>query len=956
MRRILLNLFWCSFAFATTPTDSLTISDTTGSTQTNRPVTISRFFALSEIAAYPQAGLCTDSTCVSVSSWLSTQADVKTRWTGGSVQHAMVSFVVPSISANGSVYVTFRSQASGNNTGYLNGAGMLAFNESIPGAADGWNAQMEFTGSPSNVTLNLRTFVAALDFTAGKMQYWLQGAIVTQVIVEDASAALSADFGFGTYTCGTDNPCKSLHPMAVLTFWAGVAGVKVEFVTENEWTTKLQNQQYDLVLKTNNSSRALTQVYSQSAVYHTARARWRRTYWSGTAPGAIWVDYNLPYLTYSKAIPNYDTSITLTQAGICDELYMNATSTCSAPSYSSTRSSISWYASDQGTTLFSQTTLSGALMGAQWAKQLGSGGGVTGEVGPTSRWNTRYLYAMNSSLPHARELWLPFVGNADKVAEVPLHYRELDGTRYYDSAHTVSAFGRGLSADARPQLSTSDPNNTNAGSSITMDVDKITYIGTIDAGGWNGFQGISFVCTGLIACAGTPTTSAAHFQFDDWVPYLITGDWFYLGEIQQAAAWMLRIGSAGSAFNNYASGGSHQDWSIFNAMEGRGEAWGMLRLSHAYVASPDSTPEKTYFKQKLDYNLEAEEGSLNLTTGSYYHACTSSPFNGATETSKWCWSLKQKNRNDSYFATYDPNPLHFPFVLPKADSAGACLIDQAKSEVGTKFWMFSYYQLAMGLTASLYPSAVPAQQLMVQSAINDAGSNGWNPWLNGVYTHPGALVSTHQYPTTWANFYDEWINTTASGCDTDWPDGLNPRTLTSLNPTYNAVSVDVMAVGFEMGYNVMSRVAVSFGASVTTPEGNNGLTAYNWVKNTEMAGLDAGYAANPKWAILPRVAGTLPTITTTSPLTSGTVGVAYSLQFAATGDTPITWTYDAVPAGLTLSSTGLLSGTPTTAGTSIINVTATNAAGSAGPTGFSLAIGGAGVYSQATGRMTGTIK
>jgi hypothetical protein len=89
--------------------------------------------------------------------------------------------------------------------------------------------------------------------------------------------------------------------------------------------------------------------------------------------------------------------------------------------------------------------------------------------------------------------------------------------------------------------------------------------------------------------------------------------------------------------------------------------------------------------------------------------------------------------------------------------------------------------------------------------------------------------------------------------------------------------------------------------------------------------------------------------------------VAYSLQFAATGDTGgnctgCTWTYDAVPGGLTLTSGGLLSGIPTTAGTSTINVTATNAAGSAGPTGFSLAIGGAGVHSQATGRMTGTIK
>lgn len=86
--------------------------------------------------------------------------------------------------------------------------------------------------------------------------------------------------------------------------------------------------------------------------------------------------------------------------------------------------------------------------------------------------------------------------------------------------------------------------------------------------------------------------------------------------------------------------------------------------------------------------------------------------------------------------------------------------------------------------------------------------------------------------------------------------------------------------------------------------------------------------------------GTAPTLVTTSPLTVGTIGSAYSVQFAATGDTPITWTATGIPAGLSLSSGGLLSGTPTTAATSTIQVTATNAAGtqSGAPTGFSITV------------------
>ena len=63
-------------------------------------------------------------------------------------------------------------------------------------------------------------------------------------------------------------------------------------------------------------------------------------------------------------------------------------------------------------------------------------------------------------------------------------------------------------------------------------------------------------------------------------------------------------------------------------------------------------------------------------------------------------------------------------------------------------------------------------------------------------------------------------------------------------------------------------------------------------------------------------APTPPTITTTSPLASGTVGAAYSQTLTATdGTTPYSWsiTSGSLPTGLSLNSTGQISGTPTTA-------------------------------------------
>jgi len=73
---------------------------------------------------------------------------------------------------------------------------------------------------------------------------------------------------------------------------------------------------------------------------------------------------------------------------------------------------------------------------------------------------------------------------------------------------------------------------------------------------------------------------------------------------------------------------------------------------------------------------------------------------------------------------------------------------------------------------------------------------------------------------------------------------------------------------------------------------------------------------------------TAPAITTAS-LLSGTVGVPYSQTLAATGTAPITWSVEGtLPVGLTLAdATGVISGTPTTAGTANFTVKATNTAG-----------------------------
>lgn len=73
----------------------------------------------------------------------------------------------------------------------------------------------------------------------------------------------------------------------------------------------------------------------------------------------------------------------------------------------------------------------------------------------------------------------------------------------------------------------------------------------------------------------------------------------------------------------------------------------------------------------------------------------------------------------------------------------------------------------------------------------------------------------------------------------------------------------------------------------------------------------------------------IPSITTTV-LPTATMGQAYNLQLTATGGTPITWSYTGnLPEGVTISNTGLISGTPTTEGSFRFTLKASNSTGSA---------------------------
>src|SRR5262249_21466285 len=154
-----------------------------------------------------------------------------------------------------------------------------------------------------------------------------------------------------------------------------------------------------------------------------------------------------------------------------------------------------------------------------------------------------YLLSMD---PRERQVTF---ANADAGASVPLHYRD-------------KATDLPVSIDAHP----------------TICFSRISPMKPADA-------------LPAITKGDTPwTAQIAHHPSLSYVPYLISGDLFYLEEVMFWSNWVIANGDA-----NYREGAKGYVW----PNELRGAAWSLRTLGEAAVALPDGHPMKPYFNAKL---------------------------------------------------------------------------------------------------------------------------------------------------------------------------------------------------------------------------------------------------------------------------------------------------------------------------------------------------------------------
>jgi hypothetical protein len=905
------------FAVCGLADNSVTVTEMTGSTQTNRPFTISRVFAKGEIANYPRPSIGG----TELAQW---QTNVLSRWSDGSVKQALISFF-ETLPANGAANVLF---VNDSNPCYLGNqaacdaaaptqAQILGFDSSA------WDADIETTAAASTHTTDARVMLSN-----GSWRFWIKGPLANEVIVEDRTPAHTYDYGYkdarytrpcngcaigpsdtavsvldagdiaaetlpaaiqidaekmivssvntntnvltisargynpsgvitaarATTSPATGNPAaqltatdarvatqdtvvisgatgcwaaingtwsyvsvqridvntfdveanvssctgpltgavaysttsssasahawytnvlsldqpeswvaarnasyNSLHPIFVLTEYTGWAGVKVEYILENDWVDRQQDQKYSVVLK--NGPGLSNTVYSKASYLMASSSRWRKTYWSGSAPGNVNVDFNFAYMVSTKVIPNYDTSLAVQSSAVTAEYNK-------------------WLSSD------------GCDLGGhgEWQTEFDAVGGRP-DLGVFPLWTTLWLYTQNA------QMYADMMGNAACAPQINVHQREdmSGGTYWYDAAHTVSAFGHEISIySPRGAYSTLSP-----GLGSYSSVDDFPYpVANADGGGANWKPDVAH---------------QASFAF---IPYIVTGDWYWYEETLFWSIWDCLHDNSGATdgYGFLTQPGS----------EPRGLAWGLRNVAEAAFASPDAEPSAAVHKALLDNNIAYREGVFDITNGSFYNP---------SSTSQWYYGFHTISGGQQ-------DPLRILRQLGHYDTpVDTSSFDPTKTCGTGAPWQDHLNIVMNGVIEDMgFTEIDTLRKDEAALIVHEAADPAYNPYLAGAYhapaaTQDGICNGATPWIQTWGDMSAAWL----------------PSAVSAAQSTWNTEKGDG-----NFGYPNIARAAGSYATDVTDG-GISGSTAWTWLYAN--ANDTTALETDPQWAFLPRSSG-----------------------------------------------------------------------------------------------------
>lgn len=437
------------------------------------------------------------------------QMNVKATHKDGSVRHAIISGVVASLVAGASVDIPLVRAISKPQT---NPSPV----PTVPAKITITVAGVTYTATETNDTTHFSGFLAVDQLSSNVPFKDVNGVAHTD---------LTAQFSHRAYA---NSPSE-----------------RIDFTVEHTKAyTATSDITYDVQITVGTEVK-----YSKLGLVHTPCARWRKVFWSGVAP-SVHVKHDTKYLIDSKALPNWDYSLTISEtalAGYVDILRVNSF----------------------------EPMASGC-----WQYAMATTGGRP-DIGLAP---SIYVAAVLSMDKRAKDCML---AQADAAASWMSHRRD-DTGRILDVVHYSRATILGTIGDSRNPL--------------TGLYEKLPD--------WKTSSQMSH--------------DSSHQPAVAYIPYLLTGDYYYLEELQ---FWC--------NYNTYVSNPYYRSFEkgLVAPDQTRGQGWSIRTLAEAEYITPDNHPSKPIYVHLMNSNMEFyraqfTDGSNNELGAVTCGTCIEYPING----------------------------------------------------------------------------------------------------------------------------------------------------------------------------------------------------------------------------------------------------------------------------------------------------------------------------------------
>lgn len=470
---------------------NVSLESTSAAAQTNVPVTFGQVFVKGDVTPNTQLiGVLADGTTIAL------QVDAKATHPDGTLRHAVISAIIPQLAAGNNQTMSLSKT----------GASVKAQTTSPVALINaGFSAGV-------SVKIGAQTFTASADDLLKNANYttWLSGPVVNEWLV---SAPLKTAEGI-------EHP--HLSARFAIRSYSGAANARVDVTLENDWAYEPNpsNFTYDAIITVGGKT-----TYEKKALTHLHHARWRKLAWWGSEP-QVHIKHNLAYLIASRAVPNYDQSLTFKE------------------------STLAALKSD-----FSGPAIEPMGVGLAIPYMPTTGG--RRDIGLLPGWAVTYLLTMDK---RAKEVTL---GTADLAGSWSSHYRD-------------KRTDRPISLVDYPYMSIIDPHVGDTYNPVTKKTE-------------------AFPLCAANACVSPNWMDGAHQPGFSYVPYLVTGDYYYLEELQFWGMANLFFGHPG--YRENIKGLVHPE-------QVRGQAWNLRTLAEVAYITPDTDPLKAQFEAFLSNNLD----------------------------------------------------------------------------------------------------------------------------------------------------------------------------------------------------------------------------------------------------------------------------------------------------------------------------------------------------------------